>query len=361
MPPAPPSPVPEDGELDDLDDAVFPMSGALAGAEAVGPHRLVGSPGRLDSVLSAALPLTRSRLAALIKAGAVRVDGAVVCRPSATLRGGEDLAVEVPPPPPSALVPEDLGLPLLHLDAQVVVVHKPAALVVHPAKGHPTGTLVHGLLHLCAAAVPTPGDFPVDPSRPGVVHRLDRGTSGVMVAARTPEALAALGAQFAAHTVERRYLALVHGRCPEDRGRVDLPLGRHPHDRLRIAVRAEGKRAVTHWERLAEGHFAVPGDKAGGVVSLVRCRLETGRTHQIRVHLTELGLPLVGDPLYGRPARPLPRALAEGIDHQQLHAARLGFSHPVSGARLRFFSPPEPPFLALCAALGIDPACWADT
>lgn len=357
MPPA------ADDELIDLDDGVFDEGVFGEGAPPVraGAHRLVGAAGRLDSVLAAALPLTRSRLAGLIKAGAVQVDGRPALRPALALRGGETIEVEVPPPPPSALVPEDLGLELLHLDDEVVVVNKPSALVVHPAKGHPTGTLVHGLLHLCAAAVPSAGEFPVDRSRPGVVHRLDRGTSGVMVAARSPEALAALGAQFAAHTVERRYLALVHGRTPDARGRVDLPLGRHPHDRLRIAVRAEGKRAVTHWERLAEGHFAVPGDRAGGVVSLVRCRLETGRTHQIRVHMQELGLPLVGDPLYDRGARPLPKAIAEGIDHQQLHAARLGFGHPRSGERLRFFRPPEPRFLALCAALGIDPACWADT
>lgn len=323
-------------------------------------HALLAPAGRLDAGLADRLPLTRSRIAALIKDGRCRVDGRVVDKPSHALRGGERVELWVPPPPPSALVAEDLDLPVLHLDDDLVVIHKPAALVVHPAKGHQDGTLVHGLLHLLSEALPEDSAYAVDPTRPGIVHRLDKGTSGVMMAARTPEAMAALGAQLAAHSVERRYLALVFGRSPGPAGTVDAPLGRHPHDRLRFAVRAEGRRAVTHWERLAEGHFGVAGDREGGVVSLLRCRLETGRTHQIRAHMLHLGLPMVGDPLYGG-GRALPRALAGGVAHQQLHAARLGFTHPRTGARLRFFSPPEAPFLALCAALGIDEAAWADT
>ena len=319
-------------------------------------HEVVDCParGRLDVVLADLLPLSRSRLKAFVLDGRVRVDGVVVDSPRHKLRGGETVTVEEPAPPSSTLVAQDLGVPLLHIDADVVVVDKPADLVVHPAKGHPDGTLVNGLLHLISQARLDEGPFPTPPSRPGIVHRLDRGTSGILVVARTPAALTHLAAQFAAHTVARAYCALVWGETPGEHGTVDAPLGRHPKDRKRIAVQPDGRRAVTHWQRLAEARYPTAGRRDDGVLSLVRCVLETGRTHQIRVHMHHLGLPLVGDPLYGR-RRPVPPALLEplsGLSRQFLHAGRLGFEHP-SGERLDFRQPPPPDLLAVLEKLAL--------
>lgn len=287
--------------------------------------------GRLDAWLAGATELSRSQLQRLIKAGHVTVDGVEERIPRRRLFGGEQVQVAVPPPPPSELVAQDIPVPVLHLDDDLVVVDKPADLVVHPARGHPDGTLVNALLHLIAGAR-ADGDFPTDPARPGIVHRLDRGTSGVMVVARTPEALTHLAGQFAARTVQRRYLALVWGRLSGAAGTVDAPLGRHPGDRLRVAVQPRGKRAVTHWRVVDEAVVA------GQAFSLVACRLETGRTHQIRVHMHHLGKPLVGDPLYGR-RRAVPGPVQPhlaGVDRQLLHAAQLGFEHPGSGAHMAF-------------------------
>ena len=314
--------------------------------------------GRLDAVLAPLVPLSRSRLQAVIRDGGVVVDGAVVCRPRHALIGGERVRVTLPPEPTTSLEPEDLSVPMLHLDAHVVVVDKPAGMVVHPAKGHDSGTLVHALLHLVATHGPdaTVRGRPVDPTRPGIVHRLDKGTSGVMVVARTLAAHAHLAEQFAAHTADRRYLALVWGRTPGPSGTIDAALGRHPTDRKRIAVVEGGRRAVTHWERLGEGTYGVAGDARGGVVSLVRCRLETGRTHQVRVHLTQLGLPLLGDPVYAA-RRKVPGSLRDTlgpVGHQLLHATRLGLTHPGTGARHDWRTPPPPDFSAVAAALELD-------
>jgi len=319
-------------------------------------HRIDACPsrGRLDSVLAAQLPLSRSRLKALILDGQVQVDGVVVASPRHKLRGGEVIEVVEPAPPPSDLVAQDLQVPLLHMDDQVVVVDKPADMVVHPARGHADGTLVNALLHLISEARRVDGPYPTPPARPGIVHRLDRGTSGVLVVARTPAALTHLAAQFAAHTVDRAYAALVWGAPRSSRGTVDAPLARHPKDRLRFSVQPEGKRAVTHWTRLAEARYGIPGDPKGGVVTLVRCVLETGRTHQIRVHMHHLGLPLVGDPLYGR-RKPIPgplRSALEGVNRQLLHAGRLGFEHP-DGTRLAFTRPPPDDFAGVLRALDI--------
>lgn len=325
---------------------------------------LVAPPGtaRLDAVLADALPQSRARLSGLVKAGEVTVDGAVVLQPRHKLRGGERLVVHIPPPPSTALAAEDLGLPLLHLDDDVVVVDKPAGLVVHPGKGHPNGTLVNGLLHLlrAPAAGATVRGHAVDPSRPGIVHRLDRGTSGVMVVARHPDAHARLAQQFHDRTVGRRYLCVVLGAPKQDAGTVDAPLSRHPTDRLRFAVRDGGKHAVTHWQRIAEGHYGVAGDAQGGRVTLLVCRLETGRTHQIRVHMQHLGLPIVGDPLYGprRTPGPVARALEPAVE-QLLHAFHLAFDPPGGGERLSFSTPPPPPFRAACGALGLEDALHA--
>lgn len=326
---------------------------------------LVAPPGtaRLDAVLAGALPQSRARLSALVKAGEVQVDGVVVRQPRHKLRGGERLVVRIPPPPPAELVAEDLGLPLLHLDDDVIVVDKPAGLVVHPGKGHASGTLVNGLLHLLKQ--PAPGEtvrgHAVDPSRPGIVHRLDRGTSGVMVVARHPDAHADLAAQFHDRTVGRRYVCVVLGGPKgTDHGTIDAPLGRHPNDRIRFSVQDRGRRAVTHWRCFGEGRYGVAGDAQGGRVSLLVCRLETGRTHQIRVHLQHLGMPIVGDPLYGARRWPGPvlRALGSHGD-QLLHAFHLAFDAPGGGERRAFSTPPPAGFRAAVERLGLSDALEA--
>ncbi len=304
---------------------------------------------RLDTWLAAALGRSRARAQALIREGRVQVDGRAA-RPSQPLRGGERVRVEEPPPPPLDLRPEAMDLPLLYLDEHLIVLDKPVDLVVHPARGHAEGTLVHGLLHLLAEA----GG---DEERPGIVHRLDKGTSGIMVVARHPRAHERLAEVFARHALERRYLALVWGRPPEDSGVVEAPLGRHPRDRLRFCVvPAGGKAALTRWWRRAGACLPVPGARRGGELSLMECKLETGRTHQVRVHMQHLGHPLLGDPLYGgRPAiPPALRPLLDGLDHQLLHAWHLGIPHPEDGRWLSFFRPPPADFLAVAAAAGIE-------
>ena len=303
--------------------------------------------GRLDRWLAGELPLSRSRIQALIAQGQVTVDGQVA-RAAQTLRGGEAVVVTVPEQRPAGLVAQDLAVPVLFQDDHVIVVNKPPGLVVHPAAGHHDGTLVNALLPSLPEADTDDADAAM---RPGIVHRLDRGTSGVLVVARTPEASAHLAAQFHAHSADRRYLALVWG-APKDRaGTIDAPLGRHPSDRKRFAVVRDGRRAITRW-RLAQSQ-PLPG---GGVVSLLICQLETGRTHQVRVHLLHLGLPVVGDPLYGRQG-PVPPALVaalEGLDHQLLHAGLLGFDHPATGERVRFSAPPPPEWTPVLAAAKLD-------
>lgn len=307
-----------------------------------------GPAARLDRWLADVLPLSRSRIQALVGEGRVTVDGRPA-RASQSLSGGEEILVEVPPPPPSELVRDDIDVPVLYEDAHLMVVDKPAGLVVHPAKGHPRGTLVNALLHRLDQA----GG---DPARPGIVHRIDKGTSGVMVVTRTHQAHEALGADFAAHDLDRRYLALVWGALPALHGTVDAPLARHPGDRKRFAVIEGGRRAVTHWAVRGEARLPVPGDQQGGVVSLVECRLETGRTHQVRVHLTHLGHPLLGDPVYrgrGRPPEAL-RAALLALDHQLLHAWSLSFRHPADGGIRSFRAPPPPDFLEILAILRLS-------
>lgn len=297
--------------------------------------------GRLDRFLASELPeLSRAKVQSLIKAGDVLVDGAPA-RPSTKLVGGERIAVRVPPPPPSELIPEDISLDLLYIDDDLLVLVKPAGMVVHPAKGHRSGTMVHALLH----ALPGHGGQPGE--RPGIVHRLDKGTSGVLVVARHELALRRLQAAFSVHEVEREYLAVVHGEVRFLEGSVRNQLGRHPKDRVRFAsVEEGGRHAVTHWRRLAMGAGA----------SLMSCRLETGRTHQIRVHLSEGKHPVVGDPLYagGHHLSASLRHWEAKLDHQLLHAARLGFEHPISGETMRFTAPPPDDFRALCAEAGME-------
>jgi 23S rRNA pseudouridine1911/1915/1917 synthase len=295
---------------------------------------------RLDRFLAGALAVSRSELQRWIAAGHVTVDGSLRGA-SAHVREGERVVARPMAPAMSEARPEaGVVFSVLYVDDQVVVVDKPAGLVVHPARGHPDGTLVNGLLGLGLFRAQDLTD-----ERPGIVHRLDKGTSGVMVVARTPEARESLKAQFQAHSIERAYRALVVGSPRE--GTHDTLHGRHPHDRLRFTTRPVhvrgGKRAVTH-VRVLE-HLAG--------TTYVECTLQTGRTHQIRVHLAESGTPVLGDPLYGKPPHDeRVRAVGEHLGHQALHARVLGFVHPTTERLLRFESEPPADFLEAMRALG---------
>ena len=303
---------------------------------------LAGDAGeRLDRVLARHLAgeaISRSAIGRYCDEGRVRVRG-VVSRASAKVREGDVLEVDVPPPEPSTAVPQEIPLTIVYEDRDVMVVDKPAGLVVHPAKGHADGTLVNAVLFHA-----TVDDE--DTLRPGIVHRIDKDTSGLLVVAKTPPAREGLIAQFRAHTVQRSYVALTDG-VPPDGVTYDTWYDRHPVHRMRFSSRGiSGKRAVTH--------VRVIEPLAGGRAAWVRCTLETGRTHQIRVHLADAGHPLLGDALYGR--RPLDlrvRAVAEALGRQALHAEVLGFVHPVTGAALRFTSAlPEDLAAALAALRG---------
>jgi 23S rRNA pseudouridine1911/1915/1917 synthase len=295
---------------------------------------------RLDRFLPRHAPdLSRTRLQALIGAGRVRVDGRA-SKASARLRAGAAVSLHVPPPVPLALVPEPRPLDIVYEDTAILVVNKPAGLVVHPGPGHPTGTLVHALLAHCGPALSGIGGI----RRPGIVHRLDRGTSGLLVVAKTDQAHVALSRQLKARTVERRYLALVHGAVSRVEGVVAEPIGRHPRDRLRMAVRPPGS------GRPAETRYRVRARYAAPVpMTLLDVELGTGRTHQIRVHLAHLGFPVVGDRTYRRgdagPPELAPRVAALG--GQALHAGVLGFTHPETARTLSFAAPPPSAFTAL--------------
>ncbi len=306
----------------------------------------VTAAGRADAVIAAAFPeLSRSRAAALLKAGAVRVDDAAVTKASARVEAGAVLVVDVPAPTPAEALPQALPLAVVYEDGDVIVVDKAPGVVVHPSPGHADGTLVNALLHHVDDLSGIGGV-----QRPGIVHRLDRGTSGLLVVAKTDAAHAALSAQFAEHTAGRRYLALCLGAPLAATGTIRSRLARHPTDRLRWASTEgdRGKDAITHWAVRARA----------GTVTLMACRLETGRTHQVRVHLTESGWPLVGDPVYKRRGRRVPASLrdwlAEHPDRPLLHAWQLEFTHPRTGERVTLEAPPPPDFLEALAAVGID-------
>ncbi len=294
---------------------------------------LVERRGRLDKVLAAALPeLSRARIQALILDGQVTVRGEPR-KASFKAVAGDVVLVEVPEIAQTELVPQNLGVEILFQDADVVVVNKPAGMVVHPSKGHRAGTLVNALLFAVGDLAGIGGEH-----RPGIVHRLDKGTSGVMVAAKNDLAHRALKEQFSAHTIERRYHALVLGVPDLDGGRIESELGRHPRERLRQASlpEGEGRYARTDWylrERL---------DRC----ALVECQLHTGRTHQVRVHMSEQGWPILGDPVYrDRQTAPIAvRELLAEVDHQLLHARVLGFDHPRTGQPLRFEREPPADF-----------------
>jgi len=277
---------------------------------------------RLDVVVATLADVTRSQARRWIEASRVRVAEGPV-RPSQRVQAGDVIEADPPEPIPSRLVPEPIELAVLYEDADVIVVDKPAGMVVHPAPGHASGTLVNALLHHCGDLAGVGGVL-----RPGIVHRLDRGTSGVMVAAKHDAAHTQLSAQFRDHTIEREYRALVRGVPRADEGRVDRAIGRHRTERKRMSVRTDaGRVARTVWRVLRR--FPKSG------CTWLAVHPETGRTHQIRVHLASVGLPIVGDPVYGR------RGASRGprLDRPALHAARLGFTHPGSGERMVFEAP----------------------
>ena len=285
--------------------------------------------GRLDKALAEATDLSRARIQALIAQGSVTVGGAVATQPSAKVEVGAEFVVALPPTAEPNARPQDIPLTVVFEDEDLIVVDKPAGLVVHPAAGNPDGTLVNALLHHCAGQLSGIGGV----ARPGIVHRIDKDTSGLLVVAKSDAAHEGLARQFADHAIERAYLAVCNGYPTPSEGPMSARIGRSDANRKKMAVlpkeSSRGKHAVTRYKTLR---------KMNGC-SLVECRLETGRTHQVRVHLASIGHPLVGDPVYGRASsalRPLLQKL--GFRRQALHAAVLGFIHPVTGHRLSFSS-----------------------
>lgn len=305
---------------------------------------------RLDKALAEAFPeLSRARLQALLAEGAVSLDGQVVSGGSTKARPGL-YVVELPPVLPADPRPEAIPLTILFEDADLIVVDKPAGMAAHPAPGSESGTLVNALLAHCGGSLSGIGGV----ARPGIVHRLDKDTSGVMVAAKTDRAHAGLSGLFATHDIERTYIALTRGAPSPAKGRIETLIGRSSSDRKKMAVlRAGGRKAVTDY--VVRKRFGEPA-RAGGapLAARVACTLHTGRTHQIRVHLASKGAPILGDPVYGSgsPAAPVRAAIAEaGLHRQALHAAVLGFVHPTTGEPLRFETEPPADMQALEAGL----------
>jgi len=306
---------------------------------------------RLDRHLADALPeLSRSRIQALIRKGLVTVNGHPA-RASRRVSEGDEIRVEVPDPEPYHLQPEPLPIPIVFEDGDIIVVDKPAGLVVHPGAGVARGTLLNALLHHAPTLAGVGGV-----QRPGIVHRLDKDTSGLLVVAKTDRAYQSLRRQISARTARRVYRAVVWGRPPRDSGEIDAPIGRDPRQRKRMAVRADGKPSVTRYRTL----------HVFDVASFVELFLVTGRTHQIRVHMDHLGFSVLGDPTYGgrtralerfpAPVRRRARSLLEIMQRQALHAAVLEFDHPATGERAIFQSSLPDDFQALLAELERDPA-----
>jgi 23S rRNA pseudouridine1911/1915/1917 synthase len=302
--------------------------------------------GRLDAVLAKAHPvLSRSRLKDLILSGAVSLNGQPLSEPKYRVTAGETITLLAPPPEDPEPKPENIPLDILYEDDQLIVVNKPVGMVVHPAPGSPSGTLVNALIFHCGQSLQGIGGV----RRPGIVHRLDRDTSGVMVAAKTEGAHKHLSAQFADHgrtgPLHRAYLAYVWGSTETAKGTIEAPLGRDANNRLKQAVRKDGREAITHY--MVERRF---GDE-GWDVTRIQCQLETGRTHQIRVHMAHIGHPLLTDAVYASgyatKINRLPPAMADAVralGRQALHAAELGFEHPTTGEEM-FFEAPLPPDL----------------
>ncbi|MEN0064784.1 MAG: RluA family pseudouridine synthase [Myxococcota bacterium] len=305
---------------------------------------VVSAEARIDlQIATHVASLSRSAATRLVKNGHVRCDGAVVARASLPVSPPSVIEVEVPAPREATVEAQDLPIEIVHEDADLAVINKASGMVVHPAPGHPDGTLVNALLHHLDGLSGVGGEL-----RPGIVHRLDRGTSGLMVVAKHDAAHRALAAQFADHSAGRRYLALCLGRPKEERGTIESHLGRHPRDRLRMASvpPTQGRRAVTHWRVRARA----------GTVTLIECRLETGRTHQVRVHLAEKGWRILGDGLYGSkdfnriPAR-IRRVVDTNGGRPLLHAWRLDFKHPQDQEARSFRVPPPADYARVLTAL----------
>ena len=281
---------------------------------------------RLDKAILETHPgFSRSRIEGLIKAGFVTVNGVVAGKAGLKVAEDDDIQVEIPPPVPAIPEPEAIDLSIIHEDDDLLVVDKAPGMVVHPAPGHFTGTLVNALLHHCPKLSGIGGV-----ARPGIVHRLDQDTSGLIVVAKSQRAMDGLVAAFSSHrTIEKTYLAIVHGRPSLDAGRIENLIGRHLVDRKKMAiVEKNGKKAITNWK-------VMPSPSP--LISLIECCIETGRTHQIRVHLASLGCPVIGDRVYGKSA--LDKRLSPVPARQMLHAWRLAFRHPVSGVPLTFEAP----------------------
>ncbi|RJX68021.1 RluA family pseudouridine synthase [Tsuneonella suprasediminis] len=289
------------------------------------PETLTGiltSDGRIDKVLAEETGLSRERVKALIGDGAVTVGSAVAKSASAKVSSGTAYSIALPPPAPLAAQPQDIPLSVVFEDEHLIVVDKPAGLVVHPAAGNPDGTLVNALLHHCTGQLSGIGGV----ARPGIVHRIDKDTSGLLVVAKSDAAHEGLTKQFVDHSIHRRYLSVAGGQPNPAEGTITGRLGRSDSNRKKMAVlpdeSSRGKHAVTHYRTIRRLNHA----------ALVECRLETGRTHQVRVHLASIGHALLGDPVYGRTPAPLRPVLKElGFARQALHAATLGFVHPVTG------------------------------
>ncbi|MFK8250389.1 RluA family pseudouridine synthase [Ancylobacter terrae] len=349
--------------MDEADDDALPDDG-LAGTPLVIRTDAADGGQRLDRVLARHLPqISRTRLQALIATGHLvhlegataepAGDGRTIGSGSVRVNSGETYRLRLPPPEPAEPLPQAIPLDIVYEDDHLLVVDKPAGMVVHPAPGNPEGTLVNALLHHCGASLSGIGGV----RRPGIVHRLDKDTSGLLVVAKNDRAHKGLAAQFADHgrtgPLERAYRAFVWDVPGLPSGTVDAPLDRHPVSRERMAVRKGGRFAITHWERLE----TFPDAQGRPVASLVECRLETGRTHQIRVHMAHIGHPLMGDEVYATGHRtkaarlaPAPREALAALGRQALHAAVLGFEHPVSGETLRFESALPPDLARLQAA-----------
>ena len=290
----------------------------------------IGTPARLDKALAEATELSRARVQALIGQGAVRIDGETAISASTKIAAGANFEITVPPAVEAEAQPQDIPLDVAFEDDHLIVINKPAGMVVHPAAGNPDGTLVNALLHHCRGQLSGIGGV----ARPGIVHRIDKDTSGLLVVAKVDGAHEGLAAQFAEHSVHRRYLAVCGGHPNPAEGTIEARIGRSDANRKKMAVleknSSRGKSAITHYkvkERLFES-------------ALLECRLETGRTHQVRVHCASIGHALLGDPLYGRTPKSLKTLLSQlRFARQALHAAELGFIHPITGENLRFSAP----------------------
>lgn len=281
---------------------------------------------RLDNCVAERYGITRSRALALIKQGLVRVNGEARQKAGFEVEEGDAVEAEIPAPAPTSVAAQELPLRVLYQDADLAVVYKPSGMVVHPAAGNPDGTLVNALLCHLDGLSGIGGEL-----RPGIVHRIDKDTSGLLLVAKNDKSHVCLSQQIGAHTVERAYLAIVQGAMKAEEGDIDRPIARHPSDRKRMAIVPGGREAFTHWRVLEPLRGA----------TYIEARLKTGRTHQIRVHMASIGHPVLGDPVYGPKKPPYP---VEG--GQLLHAYKIGFVHPSTGEWMCFTAEPEERFLA---------------